>query len=106
MSEKVCPKNNNVFKIQQNTFNNKRALFGYINPQTKTSLTTYVAFRVAQLNRVGQSDSFTFVTHSTAEETRVRCYKREIVLGSRTVPCGCQVNMVPVEPIRDGPFRS
>lgn len=28
------------------------------------------AFRVAQLNRVGQSDSFTFVTHSTVRRNK------------------------------------
>lgn len=54
--------------------------------------------------RFGKSDNFTFVTN--LEETRLRHYRSEIVLGSGTVPCGCQVNTVPVEPIRDAPFRS
>lgn len=97
-----------VFKIQQNTFNYK-GLCSDINPQ-KTSLTTYVvfppAFRVAQLNRVGQSDSFTFVTHSTVRRNKGSMLQEGNCFGIQDSAVWLSSKHMLVEPIRDGPFRS
>lgn len=52
-------------------------------------------------------DSFLPAVGRGMERKRELCSNKEgIVWAYRTVPCGCQVNKVVVEPIRDGPFSS